>query len=293
MKRITGRWPDFMIIGAARAGTTTLYTHLCRHPQVFMCDPKEPFFFSHESARARGEVWYKSLFTKCTKNQICGEASTSYASWPQCGDVAGGIAQAIPNVKLIYIMRHPVDRAYSHYDYFFHMNFSHMMEKKMSFEEALECDKRFVNESMYMMQIKQYLRYFSRESLLPLLLDDLATNPSKTVSKVWQFLGITACPLEDSSCTANTGEEHYIRLQTTQRLRTIPGMSQVADVLPRSWREGAFRLIRLSPVGRYIAKRDKLRPMRPETRQRLLRLFKQSNHELAAFLNRDLASWFD
>jgi hypothetical protein len=253
-----------------------------------MCDPKEPFYFSHKSAHTRGEGWYKSLFRKCTNNQVCGEASTSYASWPECGDVAGRIAQAIPNVKLIYIMRHPVDRAYSHYHYFLNM-----MQKKMSFEEALERDNRFVNMSMYMMQIQQYLRYFSRESLLLLLLDDLATNPSKTVSKVWHFLGISACPLEDSSCIANTGEEHYVRLQTTHRLRSIPGVSQVADALPKSWRDGAFRLIRLSPVGRHLAKRYKPPPMRPETHRRLLRLFEQPTHELAAFLNRDLANWFD
>jgi hypothetical protein len=114
-----GRYPDFFIIGAARAGTTTLATELSHHPKVFVCDPKEPFFFSHESVRARGcESWYQGLFARRRPDQICREASTSYSCWPECGDVAGRIALAMSGARLIYLIRHPVERAYSHYHYY-------------------------------------------------------------------------------------------------------------------------------------------------------------------------------
>lgn len=283
---VSGRYPDFIIIGAARSGTTTLATVLSQHPQIFMCDPKEPFFFSHESARALGETWYCSLFARCRRDQICGEASTSYSVWPECDDVAGRIARSVPHVKLIYIMRHPVDRAYSHYDYD-----TIRLGMRMTFEEAIEQDDRFVNVSMYMQQIRQYLRHFNRDSFLFLLFDDLVANCEDTVSQITEFLRVS--PLEPSNCrfVANSGDEHYVRMHTTQKLRSIPGVSRLADGLPRSWRDFVFRFFKRSPGYRLIARRHKLPVMHRETRQRLLNLFEKPNHELAEFLNRDLSAW--
>jgi CRISPR-associated endonuclease Cas1 subtype I-B len=87
---------------------------------------------STDEVYQRGETWYRSLFRHAGTDQLCGESSTCYSRWPHFGDVAGRIARDLPNVKLIYIMRHPVDRAYSHY--------AHNMQwgVTMSFEEALE-----------------------------------------------------------------------------------------------------------------------------------------------------------
>ena len=111
--------PDFIIIGAAKSGTTTLYQYLCRHPQIYMSTPKEPDFFSLDMNYHKGIEWYESLFDGAKPEQICGEASTTYSRWHQHPKAAERISQYLPKVKLIYIMRHPVDRAYSFYAYRF------------------------------------------------------------------------------------------------------------------------------------------------------------------------------
>ena len=135
-----------------------------------MCTPKEPHFFSHPDVYSRGLSWYKNLFADAKSDQICGEASTTYSRWPQFADVAYRLAQVVPKAKLIYIIRNPVDRSYSHYGH--HMRAG----VTMTFEEALKRDKVYVNVSLYMMQIQQWLRFFKQEDFYFLLLDDLRLN---------------------------------------------------------------------------------------------------------------------
>ena len=109
------RLPDFIIIGAAKAGTTTLHHYLDLNPQIYMSSPKEPCFFSDDEIYVKGVDWYSSLFSSAKPDQACGEASTRYSPYPQYTEAAPRMAELLPHVKLIYIMRHPVDRAYSHH----------------------------------------------------------------------------------------------------------------------------------------------------------------------------------
>jgi hypothetical protein len=129
---LKGRFPDFLIIGSAKSGTTTLYECLQRHPNIFLPALKEPQFFSKNSVFEQGAAWYKALFAQAEDSQICGEASTTYTRWPHTPDVPRRIMNLLPNPKFIYLMRNPVERAYSHYCH--HMRF----EVTMTFEEALQ-----------------------------------------------------------------------------------------------------------------------------------------------------------
>ena len=110
-----GRLPDFVIVGAAKSGTTTLREHLLRHPDVFMCQPNEPCFFDANANWSRGLDWYKGLFAPADDDQLLGESSTNYTRYPQVLDVPHRIHDAIPGAQLIYIMRDPVLRTYSHF----------------------------------------------------------------------------------------------------------------------------------------------------------------------------------
>jgi hypothetical protein len=111
--RPSGCLPEFMIIGAAKAGTTALNEYLSQHPQIFMCPLKEPQFFSTDVIYERGLAWYEGLFADAKSGQICGEASTSYTFFPSTPLTPQRIHQAIPNVKLIYLIREPVSRIQS------------------------------------------------------------------------------------------------------------------------------------------------------------------------------------
>jgi Sulfotransferase domain len=284
---IAGRLPDFMIIGAAKSGTTTLYRYLCRHPRVFMCSPKEPTYFSHDEVYARGEAWYRSIFADADENMICGEGSTTYTRWPHTGDASERISKVFDTMKFIYIMRHPVDRAYSLY--------AHRMRTGITktFEDVLQESNEYVDIGMYMMQIKRYLRYYPRSCFHFLLQEDLWHNPADVMSGIQQFLGIEELDLtSEGQIQANKGGvDHYIRNRTTQRLRSIPGVSPLANVLPKSLKDKAFAMIRNSFLGKKLSREFKLQPMLDETRQHLLQLYEEPNQELAEFLERDLSAW--
>lgn len=281
-----GRLPQFAIIGAAKCGTTTLQRCLRDHPGIFMCEPKEPEFFSDDAIWERGETWYRSLFEDALPNQICGEASTTYTRWPHTADAAGRLCAMIPQAKLIYIMRHPVERAYSHYAH--HMR----LGVTKSFEQALEDSDIYIDCSFYMMQIERYLRFIDRDQMHFMLIDDLKADRRGAITRVQEFLNVEVLPIWEQEEAANVGgPDHYIRQQTTQRLRAIPGMSAVADALPRGFRDQVFDMIKVSPIGKALKQKVELKPMLPETRKRLLDLYAQPNAELEAFLGRDLSHW--
>lgn len=288
-----GRWPDFIIIGAMKSGTTTLYERLSGHPRIMMCEPKEPMFFSRESVRARGEGWYRGLFADAGPEQVCGEASTCYSRWPHFGEVAGRIAAVMPDVKLIYIMRHPVDRAYSHYGW----EMRHRVT--MTFEEAMECDPAIIDASLYMRQIEQYLKHFRREQLLLLTLDDLRNEPDRVLAECQRFLGLPVMTLPGSEA-ANRAGDVTARKRLMTALKTVrrwPVMRQVMDLLPGHWRSALYeRLLEAgqqSFIGRAIARRHKrkLSPLSPQTRERLLKRFEEPTRELEHFLGRELPEW--
>lgn len=286
---IESRWPHFMIIGAAKAGTTTLYEYVSRHPHVFMPKVKEPEYFSGSQLIER-KGWYHSLFTQAREGQMKGEASTDYTRWPHTADVPQRIHKWIPGAKFIYVMRHPVERSYSHY--------AHDMRKgvTMTFEEALEASDLYIDSSMYMFQIERYLRYFARESLLFITSDELYSDPREVVRRVQEFLGLEVRELvKEALLQANEGGarktvDHFVRFRVRSLLGRF-GLLTIADRMPTRMRPHVFRMFRHSPVGIKIAASYNLPMMKPETRARLLQLFEEPNRALAAFLGRDLSNW--
>jgi hypothetical protein len=252
-----------------------------------MSAQKEPEFFSRDAVFEQGLEWYRSLFSQARPDQMCGEASTTYARWPHLPNVPERIMESLPNARFIYIMRHPVDRAYSHYCQ--HMR----LGVTMTFEEALKRDAIYVDCGMYLMQIERYLRYFPRDAFLFLFSAELRKDPHSVLRSVQEFLGLPVLDLvQDEPVTANpTTSAHYIREHTTGQLRRLPGVSALADRTPQAWRDAFYALIRRSPVGRWLAAQHRTAPMLPETRRRLLALFEGPNRALGEFLGRDLSHW--
>lgn len=282
--------PRFLIIGAAKSGTTTLFKYLSKHPQVFVPKNKEPNFFGMDENYNKGMEYYASLFAEAQPGQICGEASTDYAKWPKFPEAAARIADRLPQVKLIYIMRNPIDRAYSYYT-----QVNRFRPVKESFEDYICRTTEALDASHYILQIQHYLKFFSRESLLFLLLEDLTQKPDATVKQVCQFIGID----DTIDCTknviiANQGKkvfEDTIRGRITAPLRSIPFVSATATLLPKSWRDQAYNLLQKSPYGQGVRNQYSPKPMRPETRQMLVNRFRIPNQELSQFLDRDLSHW--
>lgn len=291
-----GRLPDFLIIGAAKSGTTSLHRYLDRHPDIYMSPKKEPCFFDADVAWNNGLDWYRSLFGGASDSQLCGEASTNYTRFPQVPEVPARIANTLPAAKFIYIMRHPVDRAYSHYVHRYTKEVYPGRPFEQSFEQFVARDPMCLDSSDYLLQIEQYLRYFPAESFLWLFFEELKSDPASVVRKVLRFLDVDdridllgASPI--AANTASRSLDHRRRAEITKPLRNNPLIRTLAYSVPQSWRDRGYRILKKMRYGRRISKAFTPAPMQPETRQALIERFSESNQQLAELIGMDLPDW--
>lgn len=204
--------PNFLIIGARKAGTTSLYHYLYWHPQVFMSAKKELMFFIPERNWSRGLAWYEQCFKEADDAVAIGEASPGYTRYPRSRGIPGLIAKTLPNARLIYLVRHPVERMISHYV----DDLRNLREREPSAEKALLTNLRYIDESRYAMQIEQYLPYFPRERLLIVKTEDLRDARAPTIERVYRFLDV-----ESSWVPDNLDEEHNARPKELRAVRPI------------------------------------------------------------------------
>lgn len=287
--------PSFIIIGAAKSGTSSLFEYLCRHPQIYMSNPKEPDFFAIDEIYHRGIEWYYSLFKNAMPNQTCGEASTTYTRLPKYPKAAQRLARHLPQTKLIYIMRHPVERAYSH-----HIHEIKCQEQKprMTFEKAIEERSYLVESGYYMQHIKTYLEFFPREYLLCLLMEDFIQNPAEILRQICNFIEVDSeiDLVQGQIIAANSAQKDhdwFIRAKITEPFKAVPGISNLITLLPQEIRDITYELVERTPFYKLWRERQSYLPppMLPETRRKLLAQYRKPNQKLAQFLNRDLSHW--
>lgn len=202
--------PHFIIVGAQKAGTTSLFYYLSQHPRVHAGVTKEVHFFDGGTdpavdTYARGVEWYRCHFpleSSLGESGLTGEASPLYLFNPLA---AGRIHKIVPETKLIAVLRNPVDRAISHY---FHERnrgreplglFEALHAEDERIRPALECDRykdfafihySYKNRGCYHLQLKRYFSYFPRQQLLLLSAEELFADPQTSLGKVFNFLEI-------------------------------------------------------------------------------------------------------
>jgi hypothetical protein len=176
--------PNLLVIGAHKCGTTSLHYYLSLHPQIGMSRKKELNFFADEAVWSRGLAWYSSQFDSC-KN-LRGESSTRYTCYPEFGIPAERIQQLLPDARLIYLVRDPVERIVSHY--IFHVD---MGWELRSFAEALSDleNNPYLLRSSYALQLEQYYSRFPREQILVVHSEDLKKKRRETLHRIFRFLG--------------------------------------------------------------------------------------------------------
>ena len=176
--------PDFIIIGAMRAGTTALAERLSRHPDIAMSKLKETDYFIAEKNFSRGPLWYQSLFAK--GRPIRGEAAPNYAK----SDVFAGVPQRIhaarPDVKLIYVVRDPLDRFWSHYKHTYLMGGAvPPSDRLLDHHEG----RHMLASSMYCRQLSAFLPVFPAEQIFVTDLDELTKTESGAFADILDFIG--------------------------------------------------------------------------------------------------------
>jgi hypothetical protein len=197
--------PDFIIGGAPRCGTTWLYTLLDRHPQIHMAKPvkPEPKFFLVDHLYEKGiEHYVRTWFGDVPAGRIAGEKSTDYL---ESRAAAERIHRHLPGVKLVFILREPVSRAYSNY-LWTRMNgletesFARALDLEEAREHALPERLRFTrpysyfSRGLYADLLEPYVSRFPREQLLVLRFEDLIDTPGGVAARLHAFLGVEARP---------------------------------------------------------------------------------------------------
>jgi hypothetical protein len=176
--------PDFAIIGAMKAATSTLHDQLAAQPGFAMSDPKEPCFFSDDDVFARGFDWYEACFPKPADQRLRGESSTHYAKLPDLSEAAARLQARRPDARIVYVIRHPVDRLVSH--------FMHGWSEGWygdSIEEAVAQDSSLVDYGRYAMQLRPWLERFGAERVLLVAYDGIRSRPQLVLDRVGRFLG--------------------------------------------------------------------------------------------------------
>ncbi|EDX84828.1 Sulfotransferase domain superfamily [Synechococcus sp. PCC 7335] len=183
----SGNLPNLIIIGAMKSGTTSLHYYLDLHPDISMSRQKELDFFIAHKTWKKGVQWYRDNFADQTA-KIYGESSPNYTNYPRWKGVPERMFSVVPNAKIIYLLRDPIERMISHY---LHAYTSGIESK--SVEEALTkpLEKNwYIARSQYFMQLQQYLQFFPDSNVLLITSEKLSKFPQETMKKVFDFIGV-------------------------------------------------------------------------------------------------------
>lgn len=272
--------PNFLIIGAPKAGTTSLYDHMREHPQIFMSDPKEARFLAYQGQGGDRKRWpiqsleeYEALFAPVTTETAIGEATPHYLIYPH---VAGRIHELLPEAKLIASLRNPIDRSYSVYQ----MNRRNQgTNTGVAYAEALRSDHNL--RETYADKLERYFALFPKEHIRILLLEDLEGRPEAVMRGLFEFLGVDTDFKPDLSKISNPGGEPRIKL--LHDLLANPGLREFGrKILPR----GAIE--RLKDLRSSNLRKQ---PMSSADRKAALDVFREDILATQALIGRDLSHW--
>ena len=226
-----GLFPHFIIIGAMKSGTTTLYRHLDRHPDVDMSRAKETDFFVSERNWQHGPVWYQGQFSR--PDAIRGEASPNYTKARDFAGVPARIAQMCPDVRLIYILRDPVKRAESQFSHSVVMG--DIPADLSGFSGSHEYH-HILDASLYAKQLALFREHFPPEAFLVLDFDDLVRDPQAIMDRVCAHIGVVPHPLDQMGAANDSAEISRIPAPIL-RFAQSPMGRRVAGLVGRGLRD--------------------------------------------------------
>lgn len=306
--------PDFLIIGAAKAGTTALYRYLQQHPKIYFSPLKEPHYFSADIdparfnsryyknsminlekyfrsktlkpvflAFVRKKEYYERLFEMARHDQVKGEASTSYL---YSEEAAANIHNTIPEVKLIAVLRDPAERTYSHY----------LMARKFgftskSFLDAVKEDQRreykgwgiselYIELSRYYHQLKRYYDLFPEKQIKIILHEDLKRDPGEVLNEICHFLGIKKFSFDTGNSHNVAGMPRFDKINVW--LNRLGLRLKLGNLIPEGLK-GMLRKIYL--------KEDNIPPLKEEEKQYLRGQFAEEVKQTAKLTGLDLRAW--
>lgn len=260
--------PNFIILGAQKAATTSLHTYVNQHPDIYMSPQKEPLYFMASGMEKPGNnaitdlQEYQNLFEGRTNEKILGESSPIYLACPWSPRL---IHETIPEVKMIAVLRNPIERAWSQFKMhqrkgvtMYSGNFSEALKQHQERRRGDEVwHTSYVEIGMYYQQLQRYYQYFKRDQLKVFLYDDLIKDPARVLVQIFEFLGV----------------DQQVEINVDYRRNTASGKK-------KSFWNKLFSS--KSPAESKLSDTD---------RSTLNGLFEAEINQLAALLGRDLNHW--
>ena len=198
--------PRFIIIGAMKCATTSLYEQLKVQPGIFMPELKEPNYFSDDDVYSLGEKWYSGLFADALPSDLCGEASTHYTKLPTYPKTIERLSAALDRPKLIYIIRHPIERIVSQY---IHEWSQGVITQPI--DEAITSHPELIDYSQYAMQLKPFAETFGKDNILVVPFEHMKKNPEQVLARVCNFIGYEGRPTWQHEITPSNISKDRIR----------------------------------------------------------------------------------
>jgi len=289
---------NFLIVGAARSGSTTLYDYLKIHPDIYLPDLKEPHFFSGVSPMINTKEEYIGIFNNYQGESAVGEASTSYLFVPS---TAKNIFDNLGKIKIIIILRNPVDRAYSTWL----QSHDHRDIENLSFEDALKMEEsRYQNRhelyfwpsvmyfraGLYFEQVNRYINTFGKENIYVLIFEEFIKNPIFYCKRIYSFLNVN-----DSYTPPIMIKNKYSkpRIQFLYDFISPPPklFLSLYKKFPNKIRQYIYLLVsKIHKANRNDA--VKKQPLSTDTRKELQNKYYENIKKLEELLERDLSIWY-
>ena len=281
------RFPHFIIIGAGKCGTTSLHDYLHQHPEIYLSPKKETNFFINPQARENRRKWggvttldeYLALFADAPEKSVLGEISTNYYAHSES---AGLIHNAIPDVKIIAILRDPSERAFSSYQMFVRNG-----HEKRPFSELVAERSRQITRGFYYQELQPFYETFKSEKIKILLFEDFAKDPKKFLAEFFEFVGVN--PDFTPNMTKRGREGGLPKRRFLHKLLTQPNplrtwvTSLLKPILPVEKRQK----LKTNLIKKNISKAK----LAPEMRRQLVEIYREDIQHLQTLINRDLSSW--
>ncbi len=276
--------PTFLGIGAPKCGTTWLAECLREHPDVYLPEVKELVYFSSQKKLARGDSWYLSNFDGAKNALAIGEFSVTYLSGGD--EVAEKIKALLPHVRLIAVLRDPVERAFSHYRWLVQLG---KINSEVSFEDAMELRPEIVSDSLYYKGLSAFLSRYTVDCIQLISYDELNSSPAGVVADAYRFIGVdpSFVPATLKRHVGKTINPRFRRLERMRidlyRFARRHGMTGLISFVKRSGLSAFYRELNDS--------REKVGTLDPATDAKVYRRFSadlQALHNATGF---DCAPW--
>ncbi|RIK38579.1 MAG: hypothetical protein DCC55_20715 [Chloroflexi bacterium] len=290
------RLPTFFLLGAAKAGTTSLYAYLAQHPQICFAKVKEPHFFDDPNKYVQGPRWYvEQYFAGAEACAVCADA-TPMLHLPHmvASRLIATYGEAAQTLKFVVVLRDPVERAWSHY-----LDQVRFVVERETFARALELEPQrtlaaplewfgYFRDGLYAEQVETWLAHFSREQFLFVLNEDLKCEPVAVAREVFAFLGVETAVVIHADFETNVASQP--RSRWLMRLISQPPQ-QIQQITRRLFSLHQRKRIR-TVLRRWLSKPYDQKPqLLPEVANELRLRYQTDLQRLETLIGRDLTAW--